>query len=234
MTSENRPGTSEQNARSRSKQNGRVHHVEELRRKGIQKVRVVGQSQLQELAREAVARAVLELAESLEVSEETKKSLVGRAQETILKESREELPEIIDEPAMKPDVQLKTPSTDAESTAVSLPMALQDQEMLKELSRLIARDWRSELNSVQDSHRAQVERLEMRIKELTRALRATHQVLTRGKEEKGTEDLVLMPFDHKKEELLDQLFQANVALREISSGLDSEDGTSMDGEGRSA
>ena len=72
----------------------------------------------------------------------------------------------------------------------------------------------------------------MRIEELTKALRVTDQVLTRDRSEEGTDGPVLSPFDHKKEELLDQLFQANVALREISSG--DNGGQPSNGEGRSA
>ena len=94
----------------------------------------------------------------------------------------------------------------------------------------MAGDWGTELGKVQDSHRTQVERLEMRIEELTKALRVTDQVLTRDRSEESADGAVASPFDHKKEELLDQLFQANVALREISSG--ATDGQQSENEGR--
>jgi len=70
----------------------------------------------------------------------------------------------------------------------------------------------------------------MRIEELTKALRVTDQVLTRDRSQEGADGSAESPFDHKKEELLDQLFQANVALREISSG--EIGGQQSEGEGR--
>ncbi len=231
MSSEKRAGATPRKTDLIDAAEGQVHDVDELRNKGIKKVRVVGMSHLHEMAREAAARAVLELAESLEVTEQVRRSLVGRAQEAILGGPVGPVPQVIEKPALQPDVKIEAPSSGV-TTSSSLPIGPQDHEMLQELSKLIARDWRSELNLVQDSHRAQVERLEMRIEELTRALRATDQVLTRGREDEGNEDPVLKPFDHKKEELLDQLFQANVALREISPG--AANGKTVGGEGRTA
>ena len=70
----------------------------------------------------------------------------------------------------------------------------------------------------------------MRIEELTKALRVTDQVLTRDRTQENAGGSAESPFDHKKEELLDQLFQANVALREISSG--EIGGQQSEGEGR--
>lgn len=210
--------SSEKRQEAPKRNDGRVHNVDELRNKGIQKVRVVGQSQLRDMAREAAAKAVMELVESLDLSDQARRSLVGRAQATILDGSPGPTPKVIENPVMKPDVRLTPPPSDTETQRTESSLRIQDQEMLQELSKLIAKDWRTELATVQNSHRTQVERLEMRIEELTKALRVTDQVLTRGREDQPADEPVSSPFDHKKEELLDQLFQANVALREISSG----------------
>ena len=224
--------SSEMSQNSPKRQDARIHDVDELRNKGIRKIRVVGESQLQEMAREAAAKAVLEMASSLDLSEEARQSLVGRARKLILDGPSGPAPQVIENPVIKPDVRV-IENPDPEAPAETPPsIGVQDQEMLQELSRLIARDWRTELATVQDSHRTQVERLEMRIEELTKALRVTDQVLTRDRSEEGTDGPVLSPFDHKKEELLDQLFQANVALREISSG--DNGGQPSNSEGRSA
>ena len=220
--------SSEMPQNSHKKQKSRVHDVEDLRNRGIRKVRVVGESQLQEMAREAAAKAVLELAASLNLSDEARKSLVAKARASILDGSPGPSPQVIENPVVKPDVRVVDPPTER-PPAVS-QIRIQDQEVLQELSKLIARDWRTELATVQDSHRAQVERLEMRIEELTKALRVTDQVLTRDRTQEGPGGSAQSPFDHKKEELLDQLFQANVALREISSG--EMGGQQSEGEGR--
>ncbi|MGB1072238.1 MAG: hypothetical protein ACPG1Z_11275 [Planctomycetota bacterium] len=220
--------SSEMPQNSHKKQKSRVHDVEDLRNRGIRKVRVVGESQLQEMAREAAAKAVLELAANLDLSDEARKSLVAKARESILDGSPGPSPQVIENPVVKPDVRVVDSPTQP-SPPVS-QIGIQDQEVLQELSKLIARDWRTELATVQDSHRAQVERLEMRIEELTKALRVTDQVLTRDRTQESTGGSIENPFDHKKEELLDQLFQANVALREISSG--DIGGQQSEGEGR--
>ncbi|NCF55386.1 MAG: hypothetical protein GWP41_03865 [Planctomycetia bacterium] len=50
--------SAESNTSENDGKRGQIRNVEELRNKGIQKVRVVGESQLKEMAREAAARAV--------------------------------------------------------------------------------------------------------------------------------------------------------------------------------
>ena len=220
--------SSEMPQNSHKKQDSRVHDVEDLRNRGIRKIRVVGESQLQEMAREAAAKAVLELAANLDLSDEARKSLVAKARESILDGSPGPSPQVIENPVVKPDVRVVDSPTQPAPPVSQI--GIQDQEVLQELSKLIARDWRTELATVQDSHRAQVERLEMRIEELTKALRVTDQVLTRDRTQESTGGSTENPFDHKKEELLDQLFQANVALREISSG--DIGGQQSEGEGR--
>lgn len=209
--------SAESNTSENDGKRGQIHNVDELRNKGIRKVRVVGESQLQEMAREAAARAILELAQELKVSEEDRRSLVGRAQKQILDGDPGPLPQIIPNPVSQPDAQVAHLPNEEQIEESPATLGLQEQEMLIQLSKLISKDWRSELATVRDSHKTQVDRLEMRIEELTRALRVTDQVLTKGGESVVNPTSKLKPFDNKKEELLDQLFQANVALREISA-----------------
>ena len=59
----------EQNPEQTSFPGSSIHPVEELQRKGIRKLRVIPESQLKKTAREAVAHALLELLDGLEIDE---------------------------------------------------------------------------------------------------------------------------------------------------------------------
>jgi hypothetical protein len=72
----------------------------------------------------------------------------------------------------------------------------------------------------------------MRIEELTLALHATDHALASEDKQCTAELEVKSPFDHKKSELLDQLFQANVALRSLADETAPGDTRSQDREGR--
>ncbi|MGE4603108.1 MAG: hypothetical protein AAEJ65_09410 [Planctomycetota bacterium] len=72
----------------------------------------------------------------------------------------------------------------------------------------------------------------MRIQELTMALQATDQVLETNAKSRQEPAEITIPFDNKKSELLDQLFQANVALRALSQGQSQGISPSRDGEGK--
>lgn len=237
----------EQNPEQTSFPGSSIHPVEELQRKGIRKLRVIPESQLKKTAREAVAHALLELLDGLEIDEPVRQELRIRANQ-LLGNPPQVAPCPAPEPASGPrqitSAPLVIPSFQNVPTDVSIeqgngneeaagnPLGKREKALLLQLSRLISQDWRSELATVRDSHRDQVDRLEVRIQELTQALQATDQVLETSSQQNQANQEVNTPFDHKKSELLDQLFQANVALRALSQGPSKGVSPSRDGEGR--
>ncbi len=228
--------------------NSSVHPLQELQDKGIQKLRVVTQTQLRETARKAVSRALLEMLDGLALPSAQHQQILARANQymspTIATAvDRGESTEMVEEDreVTAPMIKVPTPvmptpaAAEQESASVSDgPFGKREKALLIQLSKLIARDWRTEMASVRDTQNSQVERLEMRIEELTLALQATdHAIAVNGDLEIDQLE-VKSPFDHKKSELLDQLFQANVALREISESPQPGDLPSLPREGRSS
>ncbi|MDE0959406.1 MAG: hypothetical protein OSB09_01350 [Planctomycetota bacterium] len=224
-----------------------VHLLKELQEKGIQKLRVVTPSQFRENAKKAVAQALLELLGEVPLPAEQRQQIIERARQYMCP---------IDPVAAKdvkvagvtettvpliripPPVVASTPPTETaepdSSTTSDSPLGQREKALLVQLSRLIARDWRSELATVRDTQNTQVERLEMRIEELTLALQATDHAIAGTGDPEIDQLEVKSPFDYKKSELLDQLFQANVALRSISEGPQPGDSPSQPREGRSS
>ena len=234
-----------------------IHQMEELQKKGIRKLRIISESQLKQTAREAVAHALLEALDGLDVPDVVRQELriraakiLGKEQIEVPQEQHKEQIEAPQEQQLAPVAEihisspLVIPSVSNPSADVSIgapevdekapgsPLGKRENALLLQLSRLIAQDWRSELALVRDSQRAQVERLEMRIQELTMALQATDQVLETNAKSRQEPAEITIPFDNKKSELLDQLFQANVALRALSQGQSQGISPSRDGEGK--
>ncbi len=217
-----------------------MHELQYLQKKGIHKMRVVSASQLRDTARKALERALTELLEEIQISAEERELLLDRAQSHLMAPTTSppppaaDLPEVavpsreISAPTEAPQAQQPRPSTGASPGA----LGQREKALLVQLSRLIARDWRSELATVRDSQRTQVERLEMRIEELTLALQATDHALASEGDPAIDELEVKSPFDNKKSELLDQLFQANVALRSLAEDSATGETRSQDREGR--
>ena len=231
--------------------NSSVHPLQELQDKGIQKLRIVTPAQLRETARRAVSRALLEMLDGLALPSEQHQQILARANQymspTIATAAdRDEATEVVEEgrEVTAPMIQVPSPVNPpmptpaaAEQASASVsdgPLGKREKALLIQLSKLIARDWRTEMATVRDTQNTQVERLEMRIEELTLALQATdHAIAVNGDIEIDQLE-VKSPFDHTKSELLDQLFQANVALREISEGPQPGDLPSLPREGRSS
>lgn len=231
--------------------NSSVHPLQELQDKGIQKLRIVTPAQLRETARKAVSRALLEMLDGLALPSEQHQQILARANQymspTIATAAdRDETTEVVEEGREVTAPMIKVPSpvnpplptpAAAEQASASVsdgPLGKREKALLIQLSKLIARDWRTEMATVRDTQNTQVERLEMRIEELTLALQATDHAIAVGGDLEIDQLEVKSPFDHKKSELLDQLFQANVALREISEGPQPGDLPSLPREGRSS
>ncbi|MDE0957052.1 MAG: hypothetical protein OSB12_00300 [Planctomycetota bacterium] len=229
--------------------NSSVLPLQELQDMGIQKLRVVTTAQLRDTARRAVSRALQELLNGLELPAEQHQQILARAKQYMSSTietaaDREEATEVLKEDREVTDPRIKVPSPVSQPTPAAAqqasasdsdgPLGKREKALLIQLSKLIARDWRTELATVRNTQNTQVERLEMRIEELTLALQATdHAIAVNG--DLDIDQLeVKSPFDHKKSELLDQLFQANVALRELSEAPQPGDLPSLPREGRSS
>ncbi|MBT5737972.1 MAG: hypothetical protein HN891_03290 [Planctomycetes bacterium] len=231
--------------------NSSVHPLKELQEKGIQKIRVVTPAQLRDTARKAVSRALLEMLDGLALSTEQHQQILARANQYVSPTvatpvERGEATKVIQEEKVVTNPMIKVPSPiipsiptpaaaeQASTSASDGPLGKREKALLIQLSKLIARDWRTELATVRDTQNTHVERLEMRIEELTLALQATDHAIAVGGDLEIDQLEVKSPFDHKKSELLDQLFQANVALRAISEEPLSGDLPSQPREGRSS
>ena len=223
-----------------------IHPVEELQKKGIRQLRIIAESQLKQAARVAVAQALLATVDGLEIPEQIRQELRIRAarilgqeqpistdgQPQLQKPTQHLSPPLVLGPISNHSADVALGTAEVEENAPGSPLGKREKALLLQLSRLIAQDWRSELATVRDSHRDQVERLEMRIQALTMALQATDHVLETSAKSKQEKTVITTPFDDKKSELLDQLFQANVALRALSEGPSQGISPSRDGEGR--
>ncbi|MGE4603107.1 MAG: hypothetical protein AAEJ65_09405 [Planctomycetota bacterium] len=145
-----------------------IHQMEELQKKGIRKLRIISESQLKQTAREAVAHALLEALEDLDVPDVVRQELRIRAAKILGKEQidapqEQQLAPVaeihVSSPLVIPsvsnpsaDVSIGAPEVDEK--APGSPLGKREKALLLQLSRLIAQDWRSELALVRDSQRA--------------------------------------------------------------------------------
>lgn len=214
-----------------------VHELQDLQKKGISRMRVVSASQLRDSARMALAQALNEMLGEIQICGEERQLILDRAQSHLMPSNPSIDPSPVETPEVAPASEPVSRADEAhqsqpQASASKGPLGEREKALLVQLSRLIARDWRTELATVRDSQRTQVERLEMRIEELTLALHATDHALASEDKQCTAELEVKSPFDHKKSELLDQLFQANVALRSLADETAPGETRSQDREGR--
>jgi len=191
-----------------------VREVRELQARGIKKVRLVSEGQYKASLKLAVGKATVELLGDLDLPEEVLLLIRERAFDEIARGS--------DDRGTGRSVSAggeDHPGLEEPPPPESRP------ETIDDVSRVLSADWREEIDDVRDSQRLQVERLEARIENLMQALNATDQLLlglaeitttasTGTQEEIDTPGLLM----GKKSELLEQLFQANLVLRELESG----------------
>jgi len=167
---------SEQNPDQPAFPGSSIHPVEELQEKGIKKLRVIPESQLKKAAREAVAVAILQLLDGLEISDQARQELRIRANQVLCNGEASEVAvdptnqqssaprQVTSSPLVIPSFQTVAPENTArqqqpDANQTGNPLGKREKALLLQLSKLIAQDWRSELASVRDSHRDQVERL---------------------------------------------------------------------------
>ena len=109
------------------------------------------------------------------------------------------------------------------------------ERMAKSVSSLIEKDWKSDLEKVQQSQQSKLEMLERRISKLVEALDSTDRVLNTLQQERGTSvrDISVNgnapgldpsnPLYERKSELLAALFEANMELRQLQAARKNND-----------
>ena len=189
-----------------------VRELCELQARGIKKVRLVSEGQYRASLRLAVSKASVELLGDLELPQEILDLIRQRALEEISRSSSYPGSAPVEESEESQQSYIPNSSAPPPTT-------------IDKVSQVLSADWRSEIDDVRNTQRQQIERLESRIEDLMQALKATDQLLLGLSEiptassQEAQADLansgVLMG---KKSELLEQLFQANLVLRELESG----------------
>ena len=208
----------------------KVQEVEALRDRGIEKVRLISQTQFATAVRDAVARELLELLDGLELTEEQREGLEERA---LARLTGDRPP-----PALAPANSDATPV----AKAPDFDFAAMEKRLLDEIGRLVAQNWQDEIKTAQDSQTSQIRRLEGRIDSLMRALDQVERMMDRMPEtgpapspaDGGSSSLAPAggALGGIKNELLEQLFEANLALRELEAGEDLSNGNGSDAEPR--
>ncbi len=202
----------------------RVQPVGELKEKGISRVRLISRSQFESAVRDAVANEILNILDQIELSAEDHETVTERAIERLSGTTP----------------LLETKSTESrgstltnEEVAVS-PSATSDfdptafkQNIVEEVGGLVAQNWREELRSAQVSQSNQIGRLEDRIDSLMHALDQIEKLIEKSDstfaedphatQSNGSSNGTL---GGMKNELLEQLFDANLVLRELEAGED--------------
>ena len=219
-------------------ESGDVRPVDDLQQQGIRKVRVLSQSQLGEVLRVAVNRAVRRQLGELDLPIAVLEQLRDATEleyARLLAEGLERAPAPVTPPPPPPPAQVAPrpapqPAQLAPDPAPAPPSAELDgmeERMAQNISQLLQKDWRSDLQQVQESQQSKLELLEQRISKLVGALESTDRLVSQIKDTRATNDPAGSaddaaggldpdsPLIGRKSELLSALFQANMELREL-------------------
>jgi hypothetical protein len=203
--------------------------VDDLGTRGIRQVRLLSQSQLESAVRDAVAREVLALLGAVELSAEERRELEERAFARL------------DGTPRPPRAVPPPPAAPAPPALPAFDFAAMEQRLIDEIGRLVAQNWREEIAPGHPAARDQVERLERRIDSLMRALDQIERMMERMPATGLGLAAALAPrgavagrapaeaLGGIKNEILEQLFQANLALRELEAGEELSNGHGPDG-----
>lgn len=208
---------------------GDLRSVGELGTHGIRKVRLVSQSDLEAAIRDAVAREVLDYLAKNEIPTDRRRSIEERA-----------LARLSGEAVLPPASATAAPAAGSspdlgETQAIAgFDFRAMEHRLIDEIGRLVAQNWREGLESTRDSQSDQIHRLERRIESLMRALDQVEKMMdrvpaaARGAPPTGAGLVGPGPLGGIKNDLLEQLFQANLALRELEAGEDRRGGAPGD------
>ncbi|MFQ5653406.1 MAG: hypothetical protein ACE5GW_01580 [Planctomycetota bacterium] len=230
-----------------------THKVGDLARHGIRKVRLLSESHLRDALRVAVNRAILSLLDDLQLPEDALRRLRERAESEFRALVEEGLEASDRDPQGAGSATLaSTPRHPAPHAAggglpgpdgAGVPEEFRtfEQRMLRDLTSLIERDWKSDLQSVRDSQGKKLDMIERRISKLVLAIESTDRLLAHMQHGRRTAREgygagispsipphldpaapldVESPLHEKKQELLQALFQANLKLKELEGSAD--------------
>lgn len=164
---------------------GQLSPVSELERTGIEKVRLVSRSQLAELTRLAVNRAIRALISEIDLSPEALASVQQRAEleysllvEAGLEPSTGDLRQTLEAEDSLLDA-LAHGSSRADDRPADAPgdVAALEARVVRNLGEILEKDWQTELREVQQGHQRQMDLLETRIAKLVNALESTDRIL---------------------------------------------------------
>lgn len=228
-------------------QSGSLQPVDGLRRRGVQQIRVLSQSQLARTIQVAINRTLRKELDGIDIAVPALRTIEERAYrefERLVEAGVESEPPVhAPEAGFDPGLLREAMSRGqrplaSEGMATAEPATLRatefdleslERRMSQQISTLLANDLRKELAAVESSQRQQVELLESRIAKLARALESTDEILARFQDLGPSAvtpigaglaapaaglDPTSPLFEHKSQ-LLDALFQANLALREL-------------------
>jgi len=213
---------------------GDLRNVGELGTHGIRKVRLVSQSDLEAAIRDAVSREVLDCLAGIEIPVEMRRELEARA----LSRLSGEIPS---PPAPPPRANGRSAADDPGATQAitAFDFRAMEQRLIDEIGRLVSQNWREGLEGGRDGQRDQIQRLERRIESLMRALDQVERMMegvpaaaTRGAAGANAIRSEPGPLGGMKKDLLEQLFQANLALRELEAGEERKSGATPGGDRR--
>ncbi|MGE3165312.1 MAG: hypothetical protein AB7O52_10445 [Planctomycetota bacterium] len=219
---------------------GRLSPVADLQQTGIDRVRVVSRSQLAELTRVAVNRAIRALVSELDLPADAMASIHQRAEVEygLLVAEGLEVPQRDWRETLATEGTLLDTLAN-EGSAPAVPEAGTDVNALearvvRNLTEIIEKDWQASLREVQQGHQRQIDLLEARIAKLVNALESTDRMLQQlhqqppsfahapGNRRAGAGRHGLDPENplfEKKSQLLAALFAANKELRQIESSV---------------
>ncbi len=220
-------GSNEARASALMAEAGELRPVADLGSRGIRQVRLLSQSQFETAVRDAVAREVLAYLGDLDLPRERRQILEERA-----------LARLSGDPVERPlPAEVAAPATLA-SADPSFDFVAMERRLVDEIGRLVAQNWRAELETTRDTHSTQITGLERRIDSLMRALDQVERLMDRVPAGGIAAPIgsnippSTGPLSGIKNELLEQLFQANLALRELEAGEELSNGDGPEPERR--
>ena len=211
---------------------GELRPVGDLENRGISQVRLISQSQFDSAVREALAREILAIASDLTLANPDRELLIERAHARLAGKPIEPTasvspPRPLAErsaaraPELEP-IPLDDPEPSPHPESAEFDVEALENRIVEEVGRLVSQNWREELRTAQDSQRNVIYRLEGRIDSLMKALDQIERLMdhqhTRPAEGMPTSFIDSGALGGIKNELMEQLFEANLALRELEAG----------------
>jgi len=216
-----------------------VTSVAELQARGVRKLKVISESKINERINQAVATAIERyMAENRPPDDDLARIRADARREfgVLLKEMQEDAKAASREMRefFRRELDLQDSLLEPGAARPSSPALAADtpefrefqDRMAENISRLIASDWKSELDDVRLTQRQKIEALENRLSKLVLALESTERVLSslQGRGARRTALPPKSPLGEQKSMLLREIFNANLELQKLERDLKSERG----------